>query len=417
MKSIWGNRIFLTVFVTDTLENIGIWIRNMALLYYVMETSGNNPTAVSLLTAIELVPILLFSIIGGALADRWNPKRTMMTGNLLSALSVLLIVYLLWHGMWVAVFFATFISAVVSQFSQPSSAKLLKRHIPEEHVGVAVSISQSMSALFLLGGPVIGSFFYEQWGIYPSLIAMAALFLLSTLILSLLPDAATAPEEQSGTLFSEIKAGFAYVKNHPSLRGIALAFACLGLASGLINPLEVFLVTERLQLPKESVQWFVALEGLGMLVGGVSASLSVQRLNSRFVITGGLIFFALSIVVEALSVWVVVTASMRFFTGIGMAFLEIVIGMRMIKFVDEAYVGRVNGTITPLLVGLMMIGSFAAGPLMQMTSLISVFVIAGAIVLVAAWGCSRIPWETASDAPALESKEAARSADSLPVHE
>ncbi|TGU58115.1 MFS transporter, partial [Mesorhizobium sp. M00.F.Ca.ET.186.01.1.1] len=103
-KSIWGNRIFLTVFVTDTLENIGIWIRNMALLYYVMETSGNNPTAVSLLTAIELVPILLFSIIGGALADRWNPKRTMMTGNLLSALSVLLIVYLLWHGMWVAVF-------------------------------------------------------------------------------------------------------------------------------------------------------------------------------------------------------------------------------------------------------------------------------------------------------------------------
>ncbi|WP_431809186.1 hypothetical protein [Brevibacillus agri] len=107
--------------------------------------------------------------------------------------------------------------------------------------------------------------------------------------------------------------------------------------------------------------------------------------------------FALSIVVEALSVWVIVTTAMRFFTGVGLAFLEIVIGMRMITLVEEAYVGRVNGTIAPLLVGLMMLGSFVAGPLMQLTSLIYVFVIAGAVVLVAAWGSSRINWASGAE--------------------
>lgn len=408
MKELWGNRIFLTVFITDTLENIGIWIRNMALLYYVMEISGNNPIAVSLLTAIELVPILLFSIIGGALADRWNPKRTMITGNLLSALSVFVIVFLLWKGFWIAVFFATFISAIVSQFSQPSSAKLMKRHIPEEHVGVAVSIAQSMSAIFLLAGPIIGSFFYEQMGIYPSLITMAVLFLVSTLILQTLPSSKATPREEHGSLFSDIKAGITYVKQNPSLKGIAISFACLGLGSGLINPLEVFVVTDRLLLPKESIQWFVALEGLGMLLGGILASAFHKQLNGRYIVTGGLIFFALSVVVEALSVWVYVTATMRFFTGVGMAFLEIVIGTRMIKLVDEAFVGRVNGTIMPLLVGLMMTGSFLAGPLMQATSLISVFVIAGCIVLFAAWRSSRVNW----DATPVEQKTTARNTDS-----
>lgn len=411
MKSLWGNKVFLTVFMTDVLENIGIWIRNMALLFYVMETSGNNPTAVSLLTAIELVPILIFSIIGGALADRWNPKRTMIAGNLLSALSVLVIVYLLWQGMWIALFFATFISAVASQFSQPSSAKMMKRHIPDEQVGAAVAISQSMGSIFLMIGPIIGTFFYESWGIYPSLLTMAGLFFVSALILVILPTSTASTPEEGGTLLSEIKAGFTYVKERPSLRGIAFTLACLGLSAGIINSLEVFVVTDRLLLSKESIQWFSALDGFGMLLGGIVASVFLDRLNGRWVITGSLIFFAISVAVEVLSVWVYVTAAMRFLTGVGLAFLQIVISMFMIKKVDEAYVGRVNGTLTPLMVGLTMAGSFVAGPLMQMTSLITVFLIASVIVLVSAWGCARIKWdaettESHTATPLLEKKQA-----------
>lgn len=116
MKELWRNRVFLIVFSTDLLENIGVWIRNMALLFFVMEISGNNPTAVSLLTAIEYVPILLFSVIGGALADRWDPKRTMISANLLSSLSVCVIAVLLWKGYWSAVF-----SLPLSPLSFPNS--------------------------------------------------------------------------------------------------------------------------------------------------------------------------------------------------------------------------------------------------------------------------------------------------------
>lgn len=64
----------------------------------------------------------------------------------------------------------------------------------------------------------------------------------------------------------------------------------LGLGSGLINPLEVFLVTDRLQLPKESIQWFTALEGVGMLLGGILASALHRQLNGKLVIHGAIVF-------------------------------------------------------------------------------------------------------------------------------
>ena len=105
--------------------------------------------AVALLTVAENVPIFVFSVIGGVLADRWNPKRTMIAGDLMSAASVGVILWLLTKGWWEAVYVATFVSAVVGQLSQPSSARIFKRHVPDGDVSAAVGLSQSLISLFL----------------------------------------------------------------------------------------------------------------------------------------------------------------------------------------------------------------------------------------------------------------------------
>jgi len=131
MPELFRNRVFLVVAGADLLQQAGIWIRNMALLFYIMEQTNNNPAAVALLTTFEYLPIFVFSLVGGTFADRWNPKRTVVIGDALSAASVAAILALVLGGMWQAAFAATIVSAVVSQFSQPASAVLFKRHVPE----------------------------------------------------------------------------------------------------------------------------------------------------------------------------------------------------------------------------------------------------------------------------------------------
>ena len=130
MQRLLSNRVFRLVMVSDLLQHTAIWIRNMALLFFVMERTGGDPVAVALLTVAEYVPIFVFSVIGGVLADRWNPKRTMIVGDLMSAASVGVILWLLTKGWWEAIYVATFVSAVVSQFSQPSSARISRSMFP-----------------------------------------------------------------------------------------------------------------------------------------------------------------------------------------------------------------------------------------------------------------------------------------------
>ncbi|MCQ6318862.1 MFS transporter, partial [Bacillus cereus] len=91
--------------------------------------TNNDPVSVSLLSVMEYEPIFILSFIVGALADRWNPKRTMVAGDVLSVLSIIGIVLMLKLDYWQAIFFATLISSIVGQFSQPSSSRIFKRYV------------------------------------------------------------------------------------------------------------------------------------------------------------------------------------------------------------------------------------------------------------------------------------------------
>ncbi len=271
MTTLFQNRVFRIVALADLMQQLAIWVRNIALLFYVMEQTNNDPVAVSLLTVFEYAPIFLFSFIGGAFADRWNPKRTMIAGDLLSALSVAAILLFVLAGSWQAVFAATIVSAIVSQFSQPSSAIMFKRHVPEELVGAAIGITQSLMSLFIIVGPIIGTLLYSLLGITNSLVILIGLFLAAAAIQLALPPSPRNPERRTVPILEDIKEGIRYVRGSRNLVVIALMFACIGLGSGIIQPLDIYIVTERLGLDKENIQWFYALSGAGMLIGGAAA--------------------------------------------------------------------------------------------------------------------------------------------------
>jgi MFS family permease len=78
---------------------------------------------------------------------------------------------------------------------------------------------------------------------------------------------------------------------------------------------------------------------------------------------------------------------MRFLVGVMMAFMQIVLSMLLIKLVDEAYVGRANGAISPLMIGGILAGSALSGFVLKSTTLIVTFGISAAIIFAAAWFC------------------------------
>src|SRR5579883_2581601 len=55
----------------------GTWVQNTALSWLVLRLSHNSPLAVSLVSTFQFLPLLIFALFGGVIADR-VPKRTLL---------------------------------------------------------------------------------------------------------------------------------------------------------------------------------------------------------------------------------------------------------------------------------------------------------------------------------------------------
>lgn len=406
MKGLLSNRTFFIVTTSDILQNIGIWIRNIAVLFFVIEQTNGNPIAVSALTVAEYLPIFIFSIVGGVLADRWQPKRMMIWGDVLSFVSIVIIIFFVMKGYWLAVFAATMVSAIVSQFSQPSSSRIFKQHIPEDQIPVAIATTQTVSSLFIIGGPIIGTAVYSMYGLYVSLTLLLVIFALSALLLSFLPNNEVQQHIGKLSLVADMKEATVYLKENRNILIILLMFSTLAFGMGLIQPLEIFIITDRLHLTKENLQWFTALAGLGMLLGGIVAAISAKMLNGRTVIVTGLSFLGISTVIEVISIWPYVTGTMRFLTGIFMAMIQTILSTFMLTTISEKFVGRMNGLITPIFTGFVLIGTSLSGFYMKATSLVVVFTTAGIIFILASLIGLKLSLQSSTSNVAMEKKSA-----------
>lgn len=369
-KDFLSNRFVRAILLSGLFLQLGIWIRNFAVLLFVMEQTNEDPFAVSLISVAEYAPILIFSIIGGTFADRWRPKRTMVWCDILSAISVFTVLLTLVFGTWQVVFFAMLISSILSQFSQPSGMKLFKVHVPESQLQMGMSIYQTMFALFMIIGPVIGTIIYGNFGITISIAITGVMFLLSAFALMFLPaDKVAEASLEKTTVIQELVQGFKYVVSNRFLTILGANFFVAGLAIGLIQPLGIFIVTQQLHMDKEFLQWFMAVNGVAMIIGGGIALAVSKRISPIRMLAAGMIINALMISIIGFSniLWLSIVA--QFFCGLMMPAIQISINTMILTNVEEAFVGRVNGIMTPLFMGAMVIMMGLAGVLKQLFGL------------------------------------------------
>ncbi|SFX69648.1 Predicted arabinose efflux permease, MFS family [Thermoactinomyces sp. DSM 45891] len=383
ISSLFRNRFVQAILVSGLFLQIGIWVRNYAILLYVVDQTNGDPFAVSMISVAEFAPIFLFSFVGGTFADRWRPKKTMIWCDILSAISIFFVLIALLFFTWKVLFFAMLFSAILSQFSQPSGMKLFKLHVPAEHMQSGMSLYQSLFSIFMIFGPILGTFVFQQFGINVAISITVISFLLSAIALLFLPaDLIVKEETQNQTsLLQEMREGVKYVLSSKVLRSLGGAFFMAGTAIGLIQPLAIFLVTEQLHLPKENLQWLIMMNGIGMLAGGALALLVAKKLAPQRMLVIGLIVNAIVISISGLSEILWLTLIAQFFAGMGMPIIQIGINTMIMQHTASEFIGRVNGTLTPLFIGATVVMMSVTGLLKANLSLTWIYQISGLTML------------------------------------
>lgn len=384
-ESLFRNRFYQTVLISNIFLQIGIWVRNFAILMFVTDMTNNDSFAISLISVAEFAPIFVFSFIGGAFADRWKPKKTMIWCDFLSAISVFVVLLTLIFESWQAVYFATFVSAILSQFSQPSVMKLFKQHIHPDKLQQGMALFQSLMAIFMVLGPSLGILAYHQIGIYWSISVMGIAFLISACILFRLPKDIEEPKSEAverTNIKQELADGFKYVWRSKVLKTLGGTFAIAGFAIGIIQTLGLFIVIENLGQPKEFLQYLLMVNGGAMLIGGAVVMSFAKKIPPQVLLAIGIVISAVCIAGMGVSKSVPLTYTLQFINGLTMPCIQIGINTMILQFTEQSYVGRVNGVLSPMFTGMMVIMMSLAGIIKRFIPLMDIYIASGAIMLI-----------------------------------
>jgi MFS family permease len=146
------------LFTTGQLVKLlGTWMMMVAQDWLVLQLSDNSPTALGIVTALQFTPVLLLTLYGGQLADRFDKRRLLLLANSASALVAALLGALVVTGVvnlwWVFVTAALF--GGISAIETPVRQAFVSELVGKELLPNALSLSSATFNTARVVGPAI----------------------------------------------------------------------------------------------------------------------------------------------------------------------------------------------------------------------------------------------------------------------
>ena len=180
----------------------------------------NSYIAVGLLGAAEIIPLVVFGLYGGALADSIDRKKMVVAMEAASTLIVgsLLVNSLLPHPhIWV-LYLSAALFAAIDGFQRPSMEALIPRILPVEHMAAAANIRSIRWQFGALLGPAIAGFLIGWHGVSITYIVDIATYVVSLIFLIQMTNSPSDEHSPAPSLKSLIE-GVQYAFSRKDLLG------------------------------------------------------------------------------------------------------------------------------------------------------------------------------------------------------
>ena len=359
------HRNYRILFPANTISNIGSWAQRIAQDWLVLELTQNNGTYLGLVTAVQFAPVLLFSLHGGALADRLDKRKVLIATNIVGGtasigLGLLVTTHMvqLWH-----VFALAAVLGISTAIDAPVRQAFTSELVGHEDLPNAVSLNSANFNGGRLVGPAVSGLLIAAFGTGPSFLINGATYFFVIVALLKLDKKTFFNQDQVRSL-GNIREGIAYAKARPDIYVVMImvfALATFGLNFQIFNAL---MATKEFGKGPASY----GLLGTFIAVGSLSGALISARLerfrNAKLVIKLGVWF---SIVVIVLSVMPTYTWYSFWLPICGISALTMLISANSYVQVnsDPAVRGRVMGIYLLVFMGGTPLGSLLIGYLTE----------------------------------------------------
>ena len=287
------HRNYRILFPANTISNIGSWAQRIAQDWLVLELTNNNGTYLGLVTAVQFAPVLLFSLHGGALADRLDKRKVLIATNIVGGaasigLGLLVITHMvqLWH-----VFALAAVLGISTAIDAPVRQAFTSELVGHEDLPNAVSLNSANFNGGRLVGPAVSGLLIAAFGTGPSFLINGATYFFVILALLKLDKKTFFNQDQVRSL-GNIREGIAYAKARPDIYVVMImvfALATFGLNFQIFNAL---MATQEFGLGPANFGLMGTFIAVGSLTGAIASARLERFRTTRFVILGGMAFSA-----------------------------------------------------------------------------------------------------------------------------
>ncbi|OEJ28027.1 MFS transporter [Streptomyces agglomeratus] len=312
----WAGRNYVLLTASAIVTSLGTHGALIAAAFAVLESGGDGGD-VGLVAAARTLPLVLFLLIGGAIADRLPRHRVMVAANALNCVSQAAFAFLVLTGdpqLW-QMMLLTALCGAGQAFFNPAAEGMLLSSVSGEQANRAFALFRMAMHGAAIGGAALGGALIAAVGPGWVLAVDAAAFAFAGALRAFLDVSHIRPREPGGGMLSDLREGWREVVGRPWLWSIVAQFsvvvAVVGAAEAVYGPL---VAEDELG---GAAPWGLALAAFG--VGTLGGALMMMRWKPRrLLLAGTLCVFPLALPSAALAVPLPVAglAAVMFVSGV-----------------------------------------------------------------------------------------------------
>lgn len=262
-------------------------MQNAALLWHVslLAAPGQKGLALGAVGLSRFVPIVIFSMISGVVADAWDRRRLMLVTQMASAVVAVALAVLAFSGstlMW-PVYALSTLSAAVGAFDLPARQSLVPSLVPREELPHAISLNTIMQQTAQVLGPALGGVVIAStnvgWAYALNAVSFIAV-IAALLMMRDVPTRAAASTSGDNVSWRAAMEGLRFVFRSPLIRSTMLLdfFATFFSSATALLPIYA---QDILAVGAEGYGWLYAAPAVGSMLMSVAMVFLTGRIERR----------------------------------------------------------------------------------------------------------------------------------------
>jgi MFS family permease len=385
--SAFRHRNYRLFFGGQALSLIGTWMQQVAQAWLVLEISGGDPLWLGVVAAAQFVPVMVFGLFAGVLADALPKRQTLLAVQIAMMLLAIVLAIITASGIveiWMVVVLALLLGCA-NAIDMPVRQSFAMELVGPKDVGNAVSLNSAMFNGARVVGPAVAGLTIGAFGVAMAFAINAVSFLAVIVGLSMMRDEELIrprliPRPRSvGAVFENLAEGLQYVRQTPV---VLMAVSVVGLVATFgmnFNVLIPPLAQDVFHSDAAGYGFLMTASGLGALSAAVGLVVGGRPRPIRIAL-GGVVLGVASVLLALTSSFPIALILMAA-VGAGGITMAATANATIQLSVPDGLRGRVMSVYTTVFSASVPVGGLAMGALASVFGISVSIAIGGALSL------------------------------------